>query len=165
MKRLLSLNVRILAIIVLVFVGVLVVCIIDAKRPSYAALMQHDQKYYSQVATACDAFLSKHPDGQTSSVYMPSDNGENFLPPVLRELKPERLEVSSDFFGGTNSVSRLVIMVGVRWGKLAKDGYEIIWENSRADLSLWNLTTHTEGLPDKIVFSLRKTAVSNVDSH
>jgi hypothetical protein len=132
------------------------------QSPSYSEFMKRDQKYYAQVAAACDTFLSKHPGGATPSVLIPDDNpGDDFMSPILRDLNSGRIETSSNFLGETNSVSRMLIMVGVSWGKLAKGGFEIIWANSREDSSLWNLTTHTEGLPDKVMFSLRKTTVSN----
>jgi len=124
--------------------------------------MKRGQEYYAQVAVACDTFLSNHPGGATTAVWIPNDNpGEDFMPPILRALNSGRIETSSDFLEGTNSVSQMLIMIDVTQGKLSKGGFEIIWENDRKDSSLWNLTTHTEGLPDQVVFSLRKTPITN----
>jgi hypothetical protein len=132
------------------------------QSPSYSDFMKRDQKYYAQVAAACDIFLLNHPGGATPSIWIPNDNpGDDLMPPILRDLNAGRIETSSNFLKGTNSVPRMLIMVGVSWGKLAKGGFGIIWENSREDSSLWNLTTHTEGLPDKVVFSLWKTPIPN----
>jgi hypothetical protein len=162
MKQIRTTAFVIMTIFVISFVALLLT---NNRQMSYSAFLKHDPKYFAQVAAACGDFLSRHPGSATTNVFIPDDNpGDDFLPPILRNLHSERMETSSDSFGKTNSVSRLVIMVGVRWGKLEKDGYEIIWENGREDSSLWNLTTYIEGLPDKIVFSSRETPDSVVGS-
>jgi hypothetical protein len=156
MKPKLSLNTRVLLILGLISIALPALVYVSDRRSTCADFLQHDKAYFAKVAEECDRFLAEHRSGRTTSEFQTGDMGDDFLQPLIREIGPTTIRILTDSRGVTNTSYRLILMVGVRGGKLSKDGYEVIWANSQEDLRLWELSVHTDGLPDLNVFELTK---------
>jgi len=107
----------------------------------YLRFMGKDQRYYSDLARACDLVLQQHPLGTNATtlpivdsdvpyVFIRIPGHDRSLPRIIRDLDPESVIVSSN---------RVHISVGVGRG-----GFGITWEPH--DGSHWGIVTYAEGL-------------------
>ena len=115
--------------------------LVSCSRPAgYRAFVRHDQQYYAQFATACDALISQNATGSAYQRELTSD--DQSLPIQLRDLHPSHLVVSSN---------AVLVTVGYGW-----DSYGIGWSPNEHDPSLWELKIGLlEGESRRILYSRR----------
>jgi hypothetical protein len=100
---------------------------------TYLEFLDRDQDYYAQVAGGCNALIAEVRNRNGQELVIPWDDPR--VAPVLRELRPQYLEIDS---------GRAFIMVGVGH----RDAYAVIWEQHA--LNVWQLSTVVEGLERKV---------------
>jgi hypothetical protein len=103
--------------------------------PSYVRFRLYSQRYYADVADGCDALLAA---SNITSDKRKIAGDDRSLPPVLRDLHPAYVLVS------TNSVGlRIKTRLGPYW---------VGWIQSDLDRTTWQLKINAEGL-SRVLFS------------
>ena len=120
-----------LVLIVVIPAGLALVAPALLKSP-YLRFIDQDQKYYSEVARACDLMLKQHPLGTNESVYV--DGRDTSVPSAIRHLRPS---------GITISTNRVHVMVGVR-------DFGMSWEAQEGGTNSWALNVYPE--PGKVLY-------------
>jgi hypothetical protein len=99
--------------------------------PSYIAFSRHRKAdYYSRIADACEALVSKMGAQQTNGLRLRGDDPT--LPQILRDLK------SKDIAVFTNRVNVFVD---------TEARYAVGWERDEVNPNLWRLLAYGEGEP------------------
>ena len=106
-------------------VWLLAVIGLPLKSP-YLRFVGKDQKYFSQIARACDLVRAQHPLGTNEIVRLPGSDVS--VPRLIRDLHPSVLTISS---------IRVHVMVGVR-------EFAMSWEALDGDTNLWALNVYPE---------------------
>ena len=119
-------------LIVVIPAGLALVTPALLKSP-YLRFVEKDQKYYSQVARACDAILAQHPLGTNEFIGMPGSDSS--VPGIIRDLHPSAITISSN---------RVHVMVGVR-------EFGMSWEAQDGDTNSWTLNVYAEG-PERVLY-------------
>ena len=128
-------------ILIVVGICLIVMCGLSLLTSDYLRFMGRDQRYYSDLARACDLVLERHPLGSNATsvpvdgsdvpyVFIRIPRNDPSLPKVIRDLAPEQVIVSSN---------RVHIVVGVGRG-----AFGITWEPR--DGPHWGIFTYAEGL-------------------
>lgn len=115
-----------------IFAAVFVALLLLSERPiSYANLMNEDPKYYVVLANACETiFRATPPDSAMLTII---SGNEKFVPAVVKDLKPSQIEVASGLHDGTNTISRLRLVLG------GKNKFVLAWEPNAKDAAIWEL--------------------------
>lgn len=141
-------------VVALISFVVLVVMVAYRLPPTYYGFMMHSQRYYAQIATACDYLIETTPHSATNTVgqWPPGITAlrgdAKSLPPAVRHLHANKVLVE------TNGV---IIAIGV-----SRLGYSIVWERSPYDDTgkRWELATVAENLR-RVVYSRNKAEGAN----
>jgi hypothetical protein len=123
--------------------------------PSYPNFTNCDQKYYEQVADACDLLLQTNQSNAGKQHRMTGDDPQ--LPPVLKDLHATEIDVDSnvEVVGISNRVSSVSIEID-----MARMGWGINWGPAEIGdpNSAWELSAGNEG-SIKVLYSRAKTGV------
>jgi len=111
----------------------LVVLVLSCLKSPYLRFIEKDQKYYSDVARACDLMLQRHPLGTNEVIQLPIRDVS--VPSVIHDLHPSAITLSSN---------RVHVMVGVR-------DVGMSWEALDGDTNSWVLNVYPEG-PGKALY-------------
>jgi hypothetical protein len=93
-------------------------------KSPYLRFVEEDQKYYSQVARACDLIREQHPLGTNEFVRL--SGGDASVPSIIRDLRPSAITIASN---------RVHVMAGVR-------DFGMSWEAQEGDTNLWALNVY-----------------------
>jgi|SRR5688572_30701050 len=105
-------------------------CLLLPFRSSYLRFMHKSERYYSELARACDSVLAAHPLGTNEFIRISGTDPS--LPERIRDLQPSRVTISSN---------RVHLMVGVGRG-----GFGISWEQDETQPNVWTINTFAESL-------------------
>ena len=97
-----------------------------------------DQKYYQELARACDVVFTQHPIGTNLFIQVEVTNAS--LPEVIRDLEPSQITI---FSNGVSVIS---------WRKQ----FGLSWTEQGDDTNVWNLSVCTKG-PLTIVYREKRT--------
>jgi hypothetical protein len=95
----------------------------------YVRFEHRSAKYHADFAAACDSILASHPLGTNGFVEVSATDGS--LPPIVRELGPVRIQVSTNW-------------VWVLVDDSHTDGLVVVWETQSGpegtkQTNIWNL--------------------------
>lgn len=132
-------------LILCVMIAILVGALRFAKSDYLRFMEDRDQRYYSELARACDLVLKQHPLGtnattvpvvgaDTPYVFIRLPGHDPSLPQIIRDLRPKPSHI-------TISSNRVHIMAGV-----SRPGFGIEWEQDELRTNVWVLRTIAEGL-------------------
>ncbi len=111
-----------------------------SRSPGYWRFTNRGQNYYAQLADGLDLVLAENHDGSGHIVKL-SGEATN-LPPVIRELNPTYMVVSTNW---------VLLVIGN-----GRASYKIGWAPGSSDRSLCRLTAgRGEGSPVEVLFSRR----------
>jgi hypothetical protein len=130
---------RIFQVLATLFILWLLLIILFAPhRFQYYRLALRGQKYYSDLAAACDGLIAK---AGTDDRRIRGDELRS-LPSILQDLKPDYVKIWPD---------GVILENGGTW-----DGIIVYWVSEQDDPTLWRLVIRNGESPGNRVFSRRK---------
>jgi len=106
------------------------------KPKQFRFVENNDQKYFADLARACDVVKMQNPLGTNDFVLIGGTNAS--LPKIIRDLKPSRITVASNHTHITVGNSRM--------------GFGISWKLDETKTNCWTMSANGEG-GSQVVYS------------
>jgi hypothetical protein len=103
------------SVVIAILIGLMLVPFTIGRKLAapYREFVGHNTNYFAQVARACDAILIQYPLGTNwAKIIPPSDST---IPPVIQNLHPSHVEITSEPTRVFFSVGHGPTMFGVAW--------------------------------------------------